>query len=322
MKRSALIAATMITFTAVGSQARVLTYPTKPIRIIVPSSPGGGLDLVSRAVGQQLTFAWGQSVIVDNRAGAGGTIGPDIVAKSAPDGYTLLIASASFAVNYSVYPNLPYDSLKDFAPVILATTQPQVLVVHPSLPVRSVKEFVALAKSRPGQLNYSSPGAGTLSQLTFELFKSVAGVKIEHVPYKGAGLSMVATLAGETQASTGSTVSVQSHLNSGKLRALVTTGPRRSPAMPEIPTMAEQGLPGATVTGWYAFLAPARTPHAIIDKLNAEIARILQLRETREQLAREGSELALGTPEQLGKHIATEIQRLGRIVHASGAEMH
>ncbi len=321
MNRSAVAALTVAALTAVAAQAQTITYPTKPIRIVVPSSPGGGLDLVSRAVGQQLTVAWGQSVIVDNRAGAGGTIGPDIVAKSAPDGHTLLIASASFAVNFSVYPNLPYDSLKDFAPVILATTQPQVLVVHPSVPARSVKEFVALAKSKPGQFNYSSPGAGTLSQLTFELFKSVAGVKIEHVPYKGAGLSMVATLAGETQASTASTVSVQPHLNSGKLRALATTGPRRSPAMPDIPTMTEQGLPGATVTGWYAFLAPARTPRAIVDKLNAEIARILQLPEIREQLAREGSEPAPGTPDQLGKHIATEIQRLGKIVKTSGAAM-
>ncbi len=349
MKRSVVVAITLVSFTAAAAQAQVvaypekpirivpqglaypekpirivpqgLAYPEKPIRIVVPSSPGGGLDLISRAVAPPLTAAWGQSVIVDNRAGAGGTIGPDIVAKSAPDGYTLLIASASFAVNYSVYPNLPYDSLKDFAPVILATTQPQVLVVHPSVPARSVKEFVALAKSRPGQLNYSSPGAGTMSQLTFELFKLAAGVRIEHVPYKGAGLSMVAMLAGETQASTASTVSVQPHLNSGKLRALATTGPRRSPAMPDIPTMAEQGLPGATVTGWYAFLAPARTPRAIIDKLNAEIARALQLPETRELLAREGSEIALGTPEQLGKHLENEIQRLGKIVKASGAAM-
>ena len=319
MKPGIVIAIAIVAFTAAASQAQILRYPTKPIRIVVPSSPGGGLDLVARTVGQQLTYAWGQIVIVDNRAGAGGTIGPEFVAKSAPDGHTLLIASATFAVNPSVYANLPYDSVRDFAPVILATSQPQVLVIHPSLPVRSIKELVVLAKSRPSQLNYSSPGAGTLSQLTFELFKSVAGVKIEHVPYKGAGLSMVATLSGETQVSTGSTVSVQSHLNSGKLRALATTGPLRSRAMPEIPTMAEQGQPGATITGWYAFLAPAHTPRAIIDKLNAETARILQLPETREQLAREGSELALGTPEQLGKHIATEIQRLGRIVKASGA---
>lgn len=318
MKSKIIIAIVIGTLTASASQAQRLSYPTKPIRIVVPSSPGGGLDLVARMVGPQLTSAWGQRVIVENRAGAGGTIGSDLVAKSAPDGHTLLIASATFAVNPSVYANLPYDSVRDFSPLILATTQPQVLVVHPSLPVRSIKELVALANSKPGQLNYSSPGSGTLSQLTFELFKSVAGVKIEHVPYKGAGLSMVATLSGETQVSTGSTASVQPHLKSGKLRALATTGPLRSPAMPNVLTMAEQGQPGATMTGWYAFLSPAQTPRAIIDKLNAEIARILKLPKIREQLAHEGSELALGTPEQLGKHIATEIQRLGRIVKASG----
>jgi len=313
------IAINIVTSTGTASQAQSVAYPTKSVRIVVPSSPGGGLDFVSRAIGQQLASSWSQSVIVDNRAGAGGTIGPELVARSTPDGHTLLIVSASFAVNPSVYPNLTYDSVKDFSPIILATTQPQVLVVHPSLPVRNVKDLVTLAKAKPGQLNYSSPGAGTLSQLTFELFKSVSGVKIEHIPYKGAGLSMVATLSGETQASTGSTVSVQSHLNSGKLRALATTGPRRSPAMPEIPTMTEQGLPGATIGGWYAFLAPARTPRSIVDKLNSEIARILQLPETREQLAREGSELALGTPEQLGKHLTSEIQRLGQLAKASGA---
>jgi tripartite-type tricarboxylate transporter receptor subunit TctC len=299
--------------------AQSVAYPTKPIRIVVPSSPGGGLDFVARAVGQQLTTAWGQSVVIDNRAGAGGTIGPDLVAKSAPDGYALLIVSASFAVNPAVYPKLPYDSVKDFAPIILATMQPQALVVHPGVAARSLKELIALAKAKPGQLNYASPGGGTLSQLTFELFKAVAGVNIVHVPYKGAGLSMTAVLSGETQATTGSTVSALPHIKSGKLRPLATTGVRRSPALPDVPTMTEQGLPGATITGWYAFLAPARTPPAIVSKLNAELGRILQQSEMREQLAREGSEPALGTPEQLGKHIATEIQRLGRIAKRAGA---
>ena len=293
-------------------------YPTRPIRIVVPSSPGGGLDFIARAVGQQLTTAWGQSVVIDNRAGAGGTLGPDLVAKAAPDGYTLLVVSASFAVNPSVYPKLAYDSVKDFAPVILATSQPQVLVVNATVPAKSLKELVALAKGKPGALNYASPGGGTLSQLAFELFKSAAGIDIVHVPYKGAGLSMAAVMSGETQASTGSTISALPHLKSGKLRALATTGPRRSPALPDVATMAEQGLPGATITGWYAFIAPARTPRGIVDKLNAELTRILQLPEIREQLAREGSEPAGGTPEQLGKHIATEIQRLGKIVKASG----
>ena len=294
-------------------------YPARPIRIVVPSSPGGGLDFTARAVGQQLTAAWGQSVVIDNRAGAGGTIGPDLVAKAPPDGYTLLIVSASFAVNPSVYPKLPYDSVKDFAPIVQATTQPQVLVVHPSLPARSVKELVAIAKAKPGQLNYSSPGGGTLSQLAFELFKSAAGIDVVHVPYKGAGLSVAAIISGETQASTGSSVTMQPHIKSGKLRALAMTGPKRSAAMPEVPTMTEQGLPGASISGWFAFLAPPRTPRAIVDRLNAEISRILQTAEMRELLAREGSEPAPGTPEQLGKHIASEIQRLGKIAKASGA---
>ena len=294
-------------------------YPSRPIRIVVPSSPGGGLDFTARAVGQKLTAAWGQSVVIDNRAGAGGTIGPDLVAKAPPDGYTLLIVSASYAVNPSVYPKLPYDSVRDFAPVVQATTQPQVLVVHPAVQARSVKELVALAKAKPGQLNYASPGGGTLSQLAFELFKSAAAVDIVHVPYKGAGLSMTAVLSGETQAASGSTVTMAPHIKSGKLRALATTGPRRPAAMPDVPTMTEQGLPGATISGWFAFLAPQRTPRAIVDKLNAEMTRILQTPEMREQLAREGSEPAPGTPEQLGKHIASEIQRLGKIAKASGA---
>jgi tripartite-type tricarboxylate transporter receptor subunit TctC len=319
MRTLSMAAAIVAAAAAPWAAAQAPAYPVKPIRIIVPSSPGGGLDFVARAVGQQLTAAWGQSVVVDNRAGAGGTIGPDLVAKGAPDGYTLLIVSATFAVNPAVYPKLPYDSLRDFAPVVLATSQPQVLVVHPAVAARSIKELVALAKAKPGQLNYASPGGGTLSQLTFELFKSAAGVDIVHVPYKGAGLSMTAVVSGETQASTGSTVSAQAHVKSGRLRALATTGLRRSPAMPEVPTMAEQGLPAATITGWYAFLAPARTPRPVVDKLNAEIGRILQLPEIREQLAREGSEPAPGTPEQLARHLATEIARLGKIAKASPA---
>jgi len=294
-------------------------YPNKPIRIVVPSSPGGGLDTVSRAVGQHLAASWKQSVVIDNRAGAGGTIGPDLVAKAAPDGYTLLLVSATFAVNPSVYPKLPYDSLKDFAPVMLATTQPQVLSVHSTVQARSIKELVALAKARPGQLNYASPGAGTLSQLAFEVFKMAAGVDIVHVPYKGAGLSMAAVVSGETHASTASAVSVLPFVKSGRIRPLATSGTRRLPAMPDLPTMAEQGLPGASISGWFAFLAPAGTPRAIIDKLNAELSRILQLPAMREQLAREGSEPAVGTPEGLGRHLASEIARLGKIIKASGA---
>jgi len=309
---------TLVLLPVLATTAVAQPYPGKSIRIVVPSSPGGGLDTVSRAMGQHLTASWKQSVVIDNRAGAGGTIGPDLVAKAAPDGYTLLIVSATFAVNPSVYPKLPYDSLKDFAPIVLATTQPQVLSVHTTVPARSIKELVALAKAKPGQLNYASPGAGTMSQLAFEVFKMAAGVDIVHVPYKGAGLSMTAIVSGETHASTASAVSVLPFVKSGRIRPLATSGARRLPAMPDLPTMAEQGLPGATISGWYAYLAPAGTPRAIIGKLNAELRRILDLPEMREQLARDGSEAAGGTPEDLRRHLASEIARLGKVIKASG----
>jgi tripartite-type tricarboxylate transporter receptor subunit TctC len=308
----------LIVVTSQLAFAQTASYPTRPIRIIVPSSPGGGLDFLSRAMAQQLSLSWGQSVVVDNRAGAGGTIGPDLVAKAAPDGYTLLIVSATFAVNFSVYPKLPYEA-KDFAPVILATTQPQVLVVHASVPARSATDLVALAKAKPGQLNYSSPGAGTLSQLAFELFRMAAQVDIVHIPYKGAGLSMTAIVSGEVHASSASAPSVSPHVKSGRLRALASTGLRRASAFPDVPTMTEQGLPRATINGWYAFLAPAGTPRAIVEKLNEEFARILKMPQTHDILAREGSEPAASTPEELGKHIVQEIERLRNVVVASGA---
>jgi len=319
MNRSFILVLALASFANACAAAQGAAFPVRPVRIIVPSSPGGGLDTVSRAVAQQLTAAWGQSVVVDNRAGAGGTIGPDIVAKAPPDGHTLLIVSASFAVNPAVYSKLPYDSIRDFAPVTLATVQPQVLVAHPAVAARSAKELAALARATPGRLNYSSPGEGTLSQLVFELFKMNAGIDVVHVPYKGAGLSMTAVVSGEVQASTGSAVTMLPHVGSGRLRALASTGPRRSSAMPDLPTMAEQGYPGATITGWFAFLAPARTPRPLVDRLNADLARVLQTAQVREQLARDGSEPAPGTPEELARHLAAEIERLGKIVKASAA---
>ena len=299
------------------STAQTPLYPAKPIRIVVASSPGGGLDIVARGVGQQLTAAWGQGVVIDNRAGASGTIAAELVARAVPDGYTLLIVSASYAVNPSVYPKLPYDSIRDFAPITQATVQAQVLAVHPSVAARSLKDLVALAKAAPSRLNYSSPGDGSLSQLAFELFKGTAGVDIHHIPYKGAGLSTTALASGEVQVSSASAVSMLPHVKSGRIRPLASTGTRRAPALPDLPTMAEQGYPGATISGWYAFFAPARTPRPIIDRLNAELTRILQSPQMRDQLAREGSEPVAGTPEQLAQHLATEIARLGKIVKAA-----
>jgi len=300
----------------VPAMAQEKTFPSRPLRIVVPSSPGGGLDVTARTMGHHLSAAWGQSVVVDNRAGAGGTMGPDMVAKAAPDGYTILIVSSTYAVNALVYPKLPYHSVNDFAPVTLATTQAQVMGIHAGVPTRTMKEFISYAKERPGKLNYSSPGIGTYSQLAFEMFKTAAGLDIVHVPYKGAGLSVAAAVSGETQAVNGSTVTLLPHVKSGKVRALGTTGKTRAPVFPEIPTMIEHGLPGATAEGWFGFLVPAKTPPAVIGALNKEFTRVLKLPEVKEQLMRDGSEPVGSTPEEFGRHLVTEIQRLEKPVKA------
>ncbi len=292
-------------------------YPIKPIRIIVPSSAGGGLDFVSRAFGKYLTQAWGQPIVVDNRAGAGGTLGPELVARSAPDGYTLMLVSATFAVNASAYPHLPYDTTKDFSAISQVTSQPQVLVVHASVPVNTVKAFADLVRTKPGQFNYASPGEGTLSQLTFELLKKSLGIDVLQIPYKGAGASVGALIAGEVQASSGSIVTMLPHIHSGRIKALATTGPNRSLALPEVMSVAEQGFPQATITGWYAFLAPAKTPETVINRLNVQMNQILLLKDMREILAREGSEPVQGTPQKLTAFLKDEIKRLSLIVKLS-----
>lgn len=291
-------------------------FPSRPLRIVVPSSPGGGLDVTARTMAQHLSPAWGQSVVVDNRAGAGGTLGPDLVAKSAPDGYTILIVSSTYAVNAIAYPKLPYHSVKDFAPITLATTQPQVTGINAAVPARNMKEFIAYAKGVPGKLNYSSPGVGTYSQLAFELFKAASGLDIVHVPYKGSGLSVAAAVAGETQAVNGSTVTLLPHVKSGKLRALGTTGKQRASVFPDVPTMIEHGLPGATAEGWFGFLVPAKTPPAIVAALNREFTRVLRLPEVREQLTRDGAIPIASTPEEFYAHLTGEIARLEKPVKA------
>lgn len=243
-------------------------------------------------------------------------MGPDLVAKAIPDGYTILIVSSTYAVNALVYPKLPYHSVKDFAPVTLATTQAQVMGINAGVPTRTMKEFIAYTRERPGKLNYSSPGIGTYSQLAFEMFKTAAGLDIVHVPYKGAGLSVAAAVSGETQAVNGSTVTLLPHVKSGKVRALGTTGKKRAPVFPDVPTMIEHGLPGATAEGWFGFLVPAKTPPAVIAALNKEFTRVLKLPEVKDQLMRDGSEPVGSTPEEFGKHLVTEIQRLEKPVKA------
>jgi len=312
LRRAALIAVAAASCTAFAQDK----FPSRPLRIVVPSSPGGGLDVTARTMAHHLSAAWGQSVVVDNRAGAGGTMGPDLVAKSAPDGYTILIVSSTYAVNAIAYPKLPYHSVKDFTPITLATTQSQVTGINAGVPARNMKEFVAYAKERPGKLNFSSPGIGTYSQLAFELLKVAAGIDVVHVPYKGAGLSVAAAVAGETQAVNGSTVTLLPHVKSGKLRALGTTGKKRAAVFPDVPTMIEHGYPSATAEGWFGFLVAAKTPSVVVAALNKEFARVLQLPEVREQLMRDGSEPVGSTPEEFHKHLVSEIQRLEKPVKA------
>ncbi len=317
MKNYVRNAAAVLAITAFGATAPVHAqdkFPSRPLRIVVPSSPGGGLDVTARTMGQHLSLAWGQSVVIDNRAGAGGTLGPDLVAKAAPDGYPILIVSSTYAVNAIASPKLPYHSVKDFAPITLATTQSQVTGINAAVPARNMKEFIAYAKARPGKLNYSSPGVGTYSQLAFELFKSAAALDIVHVPYKGAGLSVAAAVAGETQAVNGSTVTLLPHVKSGKLRALGTTGKERASVFPDVPTMIEHGLPGATAEGWFGFLVPAKTPPAIVTALNKEFTRVLRLPEVREQLMRDGAVPVASTPKEFYDHLTGEIARLEKPV--------
>src|SRR5436190_1683824 len=257
-----------------GQHDAAQLYPSKPIRLIVPFAAGGGTDLTARAIAQRLTEAWGQPVIVDNRPGANGTIGVDIAAKSAPDGYTLTMISSSHSVNVSLYKNLPYDLVKDLTPITQATTQPYALVVNPSLPVKSVAELIALAKSKPGVLNYGSSGIGGLSHLSGALFAALAHIKLTHIPYKGGAPAMTEVISGQIDMLFSTLLQSHAQIEAGKLRPLAITTAKRSPAAPQLPTMIEAGVPGFEVAGWYGVLAPAGTPAPIVDKLNKDIVRI------------------------------------------------
>src|SRR5688572_2050815 len=254
-------------------------YPTKTIRMLAGFAPGGGVDVLARLFAQKFSESWGQNVVVDNRPGAGGNIATDIVAKAAPDGHTLLLAVSSLAINPSLY-KLPYDTVKDLAPISLLTVAPNIIVANPTLPVQSVRELVALAKSKPGQLTYASPGSGQASHLAMELFAQMTGTKFIHVPYNGGGPSVIAALGGQTQLLTGSLPTVMPHVRSGKLRPMAVTSAKRTPLAPDVPTMAEgANLPGYEADVWYGMIAPAGTPVSIVNKINAEIARVLQQRD-------------------------------------------
>ena len=317
----ALAVAALVAGTAPAAFAQspaAQTFPTKPIRLIVPFPPGGGTDITARAIALKLSERWGQQVVVDNRPGANGTIGVDITAKSAPDGYTLTMISSSHAVNVSLYAKLPYDLVNDLAPVTQATAQPYSLVVNPSVPAKSVKELIALANAKPAALNYGSSGTGGLSHLSGALLASLAGINLTHIPYKGGNPAMIDVIAGQIQMLFGTLLLTSPHVKAGKLRALAVTTARRAAAAPELPTMMEAGVAGYEVAQWYGVLAPAKVPPAIIGKLNKEIARILHEPDVKPRLAADGSDAVGSTPEQFGAHIRSEVAKWAKIVKRIG----
>lgn len=296
-------------------------YPAKPIRLIVPFTAGGPTDILARVIGQKLNETFGPQVIVDNRPGANGNIGTELVAKSLPDGYTLLLASAGIlTVNPSLRSRLPFDVTRDLAPVTLTTSITNVLVVHPALPVKSVQDFIRLARSRPGQLSYASAGTGSASHLAMELFKSTARVDILHVPYKGATPGITDLMGGHVQVMLIGLPGALPPVSAGRLKALAVSSLRRSPAVPELPTIAESGLPGFEVINWLGVLAPAGTPRDIITKLNQEIVKGLQQPDTKAKLVSQGFETMGGTPEQFAAYMKSETAKWAKVVKATGAK--
>ena len=292
------------------AQAQPAPYPSKPIRLVVPFTPGGSTDILARAIGQELTKAWGQTVIVDNVPGAGGAIGADKVAKAPADGYTLLMGHiGTLAVNPSLYPKLPYNPVKDFAPVAWVARVPNVLVVHPSVPAKNVKELVALAKAKPGQLNYGSGGNGSAANLATEYFKLETGTSMLHIPYKGTAPAVTDLIGGQIQLLFTGAPAVIGQIKSGQLRALAVSSPQRLDALPDLPTVAESGYKGFEADQWYGVVAPAGTPQGIITKLNGQINQALKSAELKTRLTSEGAVAMPGTPEVFGKLIVSEIAR-------------
>ena len=297
-------------------------YPVKAIRFIAPNLPGGPTDILARLIGQKLAESFGQPVVIENRAGAGGNIGTEAAAKSPPDGYTLVTGNnATFGANVSLYKHLAFDPVKDFAPIVLVGTQPNILVVHPSLPVTSVKQLIALAKARPGELNYAGSGMGAVAHLAAELFKTMAQVNIVHIPYKSAAPALIDVIAGQNQLMFATSLSVQPHIKSEKLRALAVTTANRSRLMPELPTIAEAGVPGFAAMTWHGVLTTGGTPPAIVNKLNAEINRILQLPDVRERLGALGAEIIGGTPQEFADHIKREIPKWAKVIKDAGVRV-
>jgi tripartite-type tricarboxylate transporter receptor subunit TctC len=307
---------------ALPNVAAAQSYPTKPVRLVVPFPAGGTTDILARAMAQKLSEALGQQFVVDNRPGAGGNIGADIVAKSAPDGYTLLMGTVGTqAINPSLYAKMPYDAAKDFAPVILVAGVPNVLVAHPSVPAKTVAELIKLAKDKPGAINFASSGNGTSIHLSGELFKVMTGVQMSHVPYKGSAPAITDLLGGQVQIMFDNLPSAMPHIKAGKLRAIAVTSTKRAPALPDVPTIAEAGVPGFEASSWFGILAPTGTPRDIVLKINAEGNKALNSADMKEKLLAQGAEAVGNTPESFSDYIKAETVKWAKVVKDSGAKV-
>ncbi|SKA35825.1 Tripartite-type tricarboxylate transporter, receptor component TctC [Enhydrobacter aerosaccus] len=303
---------------ALGQTAEAADYPSHPIRLVVPYAPGGGADAVARIVAKKVGESIGQAIVIDNKGGAGAIVGTEIVAKAEPDGYTLLLGqSGPISINPAVYKSLPYDPVKDFAPVTMTTSYPYILVVNADLPAKTLQEFVALARSKPGTMNYGSTGVGAANHLVAELFNSKAGLKMTHIPYRGTALAVADLVAGQLTMVFGDPVSVLPHIKSGKLRALAVTTQQRSPVAPDVPTVAESGYPGFDAIAWHGILAPARTPPAIVDRLSQEIAKALNDPETKALLANQAMQPVGNSPADFAAFIQKDIATWKAVAQAA-----
>ena len=315
--RSAL-ALTFLSLFALHAGAQ--SYPTRPIRLVVPAPPGGGTDILGRIVAQKLTDTLRQQFIIDNRSGASGMIGSEIVARADPDGHTLLICFTTHVTNPSLYAKMPYDTLRDFAPVAMVGVIPSVLVLHPSIPSQNVKEFIVYAKERPGKLVYGSAGNGSATHLSTVLFNAMTGTRMIHIPYKGSTPALTDLLGGQLNLMFGNMASAMPHVRGGKLRALAVTSARRSAAAPELPTIAETGLPGYEATSWFALFAPARTPATIVNKLDNEVNALLKLPDVKERLLGLGADAITMSSRELGAYVESEMVKWGKLIKTTGAK--
>jgi tripartite-type tricarboxylate transporter receptor subunit TctC len=324
MRAPGVSVAAMIVALAPGmavAQSATDAYPARPVRVVVGLAPGGATDIQARLFAQKLSEALGRQFVVENRPGAGGTLAYAQVAKSSPDGYTLLGVTSGFTITPAVYSRLPYDPIRDFAPVSLVSQAPFLLVVHPALPVKSVKDLLALARARPGELDCASAGRGSSTHMAFELFRTLGGVTIAHIPYKGTGPALVDAMAGQVHMLFGNVLSTLSQVKAGKLRALAVTTTRRSRALPELPTIAESGVPGYENSTWHGWLAPAGTPPAILNRLNAELVKSAAAADVAARLAPDGGEAVGSTPQAFAQHIGTEIARWRKVVREAGVRI-